>query len=248
MRFDVLTLFPHLFDCVLNESIIGRACRDGLIEVNAVNIRDYTQNRHRKVDDYPYGGGSGMIMTAQPIYDACLAVINSLRYKPHVIYMSPQGTLLDQKKVISLSKHEGLLIICGHYEGVDERVLETLVDEEISIGDYVLTGGELPAMVLIDAVSRLIPGVLSTEESYSEESHYSGLLEYPQYTRPYEFREQKVPDILLSGNHKDVSEWRRAMSLLRTRDRRPDLFEKYPLTDEDRRLLEKYGVKQDPAK
>jgi tRNA (guanine37-N1)-methyltransferase len=248
MRFDILTLFPHLFDYVLGESIIGRACLNGLIEVNAVNIRDYSQNRHRKVDDYPYGGGSGMIMTAQPIYDAYLSVIRNIDYKPYVIYMSPQGTLLDQKKVISLSKYKGLLIICGHYEGVDERVLEDLVDEEISIGDYVLTGGEIPAMVLIDAVSRLIPGVLANEESYSDESHFNGLLEYPQYTRPYEFNGRKVPDILLSGNHKKIAEWRKAMSLLRTRDKRPDLFERYPLTDKDRCLIEKYARKQDPGK
>jgi tRNA (guanine37-N1)-methyltransferase len=241
MRFDILTLFPAMFENVFNESIIGRACRNGIIRLNVVNIRDYSNNRHGKVDDYPYGGGRGMIMAVQPIHDACLSVTKKLDYKPRVIYMSPQGKVFDQEKAAELSRLDGLLIICGHYEGVDERVLDSFIDEEISIGDYVLTGGELPAMVLVDAVSRLVPGVLAGTESFTEESHFNGLLEYPQYTRPYEFKGKKVPGVLLSGNHKDIAEWRKAMSLLRTRGKRPDLFEKYPLTEDDLRLIEKYG-------
>lgn len=240
MRFDILTLFPGLFEYVFSESIIGRAWKKGLLEINAVNIRDYSKNRHGKTDDYPYGGGSGMIMTPQPIYDAYRAVAENLGYKPRVIYMSPQGQVFNHQKALELSRLEGLMILCGHYEGIDERVLEEIVDEEISIGDFVLTGGEIPAMVLIDTVSRLVPGVLSSEEAYSEESHFNGLLEYPQYTRPYEFLGRKVPDILLSGNHKEVAEWRKAMSLLNTARKRPDLFERYNVTKKDRELMEKY--------
>lgn len=227
MRFDVLTLFPEMIDYVTNASIIGRAKEQGLIIINPVNIRDYSNDRHKKVDDYPYGGGSGMIMTPQPIYDAYLSVVKDLETKPRLIYMSPQGQVLTQEKVKELSKLEHIIILCGHYEGVDERVIEEIVDEEISIGDYVVTGGELPALVLIDAVSRLIPGVLSSEESFQEESHYNGLLEYPQYTRPYEFKGRTVPDILLSGHHARISEWRMQTALERTAKKRPDLLEKY---------------------
>jgi tRNA (guanine37-N1)-methyltransferase len=237
MRFDILTIFPEIFDAVLGSSIIGRARENGLITFKAWNIRDYTKDRHKKTDDYPYGGGSGLVMMAQPIYDAYEAVVRDLDYKPHFIYMSPQGKRLDQKLVEQLSAHRHIILLCGHYEGVDERVLEKLVDEEISIGDYVLTGGELPAMVLIDAVSRTIPGVLSNEDSYADESHKDGLLEYPQYTRPYEFMEMKVPDILLSGHHANIEKWRRLQSLRRTRDKRPDLFGKLELSEEDKKLL-----------
>lgn len=232
MKFDILTLFPEIFEPVINSSIIGRALKKGLIEIKTHNIRDYSLDKHRKTDDYPYGGGCGMVMTPQPIYDAYKAITKDLDYKPKVIYMSPQGKVLTQKKALQLRDENHLIILCGHYEGVDERIIEKIVDEEISIGDYVLTGGELPAMVLIDCISRLVPGVLSNGESYSDESHFNGLLEYPQYTRPYDFMGSKVPDVLLSGNHKDIERWRRIKSLVRTYEKRPDLFEKLSL-DED---------------
>jgi tRNA (guanine37-N1)-methyltransferase len=238
MRFDVLTLFPELFNVVLKESIIGRAQENGLVEVNAINIRDYTGNKHKKVDDYAYGGGTGLVMMTQPIYDAWQSIVNQLDYRPKVIYMSPQGRVLDQKKADELKQEQHVILLCGHYEGIDERIIDEIVDEEISIGDYVLTGGELPAMVLIDCVSRLIPGVLPSEEAYSEESHYNGLLEYPHYTRPAEFLGRKVPDILLSGHHANIVKWRRKQSLLRTREKRPDLFEKHELSPGDRKLLQ----------
>lgn len=237
MKFDVLTLFPDLFQVVMGESIIGRAQDNGLIEVNAINIRDFSKNKHRKVDDYPFGGGSGLVMTAQPIYDAYLSVVENLDYKPKLIYMSPQGKVLNQKLAEELKKEEHLILLCGHYEGIDERIIEEIVDEEISIGDYVLTGGELPAMVLIDCVSRLIPGVLSNDESPLEESHYSGLLEYPQYTRPYEFNDKKVPDVLMSGHHANINKWRKQQSLKRTYMKRPDLFKNLDLSKEEEKLL-----------
>jgi tRNA (guanine37-N1)-methyltransferase len=243
MRFDILTIFPDIFDTVLGSSIIGRAQENGLITVKSWNIRDYTLDKHKKTDDYPYGGGNGLVMLAQPIYDAFDAVVRDVGSKPYFIYMSPQGKLLDQKLVEKLSSYDNIALLCGHYEGVDERVLEMLVDEEISIGDYVLTGGELPAMVLIDAVSRTVPGVLSNEESYGDESHMGGLLEYPQYTRPYDFIGKKVPDILLSGHHANILKWRRLQSLKRTRAKRPDLFEKLELSAADKKLLE-----EDPDK
>ncbi|HBW26785.1 MAG TPA: tRNA (guanosine(37)-N1)-methyltransferase TrmD [Hungateiclostridium thermocellum] len=238
MRFDVLTLFPEVFDAVLGESIIGRARKNNIIQINTINIRDFSTNKHRKVDDYPYGGGGGMVMMAQPIYDAYLSIAEKLSYKPRVIYLSPQGRVLNQQIVKELSKENHLILLCGHYEGVDERIIEEIVDDEISIGDYVLTGGELPAMVLIDSVSRLIPGVLSSEESYSQESHYEGLLEYPQYTRPYEFCNRKVPDVLMSGHHENINRWRRQQSLKRTYLKRPDLFARLSLDETDKKLLE----------
>ncbi len=231
MRFDVLTLFPELFKAVLGESIIGRAQENGIIEVVATNIRDFSKDKHRKVDDYPYGGGNGMVMMAQPIVDAYTHLTESLERKPRVIYMSPQGKLLTQTMLEELKSEEHLIILCGHYEGIDERVIEEIVDEEISIGDYVLTGGELPAMVLIDGISRLIPGVLSSEESYSDESHYKGLLEYPQYTRPYDFRGKTVPEVLMSGHHDNINKWRKAQSLERTRLKRPDLYERHEISN-----------------
>ncbi len=237
MRFDVLTLFPEVINAVLKESIIGRAQEKGIIEINAVNIRDFSKNKHKKADDYPYGGGGGMIMTAQPIYDAYLSIVKDLDYKPKVIYLSPQGRVLTQEVVKELSGEKHLVLLCGHYEGIDERIIEEIVDEEVSIGDYVLTGGELPAMVLIDSVSRLIPGVLSTEESYSNESHYNGLLEYPQYTRPVEFNGRKVPDILLSGHHANITRWRRKEAIKRTYLKRPDLFEKFEPNEDDKELI-----------
>ena len=227
MKFDVLTLFPETFDLVMKESIIGRAQEKGLVKINAVNIRDYTKDKHRKVDDYPFGGGNGMVMMCQPVFDAYKAVTEELKVKPKVIYMSPQGKVLTQKMAVELSKEEHLILLCGHYEGIDERIIDELVDEEISIGDYVLTGGELPAMVLIDSVSRLIPGVLSSEGSFSDESHFNVLLEYPQYTRPAEYEGTPVPEILLSGHHANIQKWRNEQALERTRIKRPDLYEKY---------------------
>jgi len=238
MKFDILTIFPEIFDTVLGSSIIGRAQESGLITVTAHNIRDFSKDKHKKTDDYPYGGGNGLVMLAQPIYDAYQAIVRDLDYKPHFIYMSPQGKRLDQKLVEELSAHRHMILLCGHYEGVDERILEELVDEEISIGDYVLTGGELPAMVLVDAISRTIPGVLSNEASYGEESHKDGVLEYPQYTRPYDFMGKRVPDVLLSGHHANINKWRRLQALKRTRERRPDLYQKLELTKEDKKLLE----------
>ena len=239
MQFDVLTLFPEMFD-ILNESIIGRAKEKGLINVNLINIRDFSKNKHKKVDDTPYGGGAGMVIQPDVVYDAYKSVItnNEKSEKTRVIYMSPQGKKLDQQKVEELSKQEHLILLCGHYEGIDQRVLDTIVDEEISIGDYVLTGGELPAMVLIDSVSRYVEGVLK-DGSTTEESFSQGLLEYPQYTRPEIFEEQQVPEVLRSGNHQMVDKWRREQSLKRTLEKRPDLLEKVDLSDEDKKILEK---------
>lgn len=224
MRIDILTLFPEMVDGVLSESIIGRARKNGYIEINCINIRDFSKDKHRRVDDYPYGGGTGMVMQAQPIYDACQSIINSSDTKPVIIYMSPQGKVFNQKTAKKLAQYEHIVLLCGHYEGVDERVIEEVVDFELSVGDYVLTGGELPAIVVADCVSRLVPGVLANTEAYTEESHYNGLLEYPQYTRPPEFMGRKVPEVLLSGHHKNIAEWRREQSILRTKQKRPDLL------------------------
>ncbi len=220
MNFDVLTLFPEMFSS-LNESMIGRAVKNKKININIVNIRDFSENKHKKVDDTPYGGGAGMVMMPDVVYRA----YNSLENKENakVIYMSPQGKKLDQKKVLELSKENHLIILCGHYEGIDQRVLDKIVDEEISIGDYVLTGGELPAMVLIDSVSRYVEGVLK-KDSIKEESFSENLLEYPQYTRPEVFEGEKVPDVLLSGNHKEIEKWRKEKSLEITKKKRPDLL------------------------
>lgn len=234
MKFDILTLFPDMFKAILDESIIGRAQEKGVIEINTINIRDFSKNKHKKADDYPYGGGNGLVMMTQPIYDAYLSIIEKLEYKPRVIYLSPQGKPFDQKQAERLKETEHLILLCGHYEGIDERIIEEIVDEEISLGDFVLTGGEIPAMALIDCVSRLIPGVLSCEESYAEESHYHGLLEFPQYTRPYEFNGRKVPDVLMSGHHANIIEWRKMQSLKRTLEKRPDLYEKFSLLEKEK--------------
>lgn len=223
MRFDVLTLFPEMIDYVTGQSIIGRAKEKGIITVNAVDIRDFSQYKSKKVDDYPYGGGSGMVIMANPVYDAYRSLTKDLKEKPPVVYLTPQGKPLTQQKVISLSELDRIILLCGHYEGIDERVIEEIVDDEISIGDYVVTGGELPALILIDAVSRMLPGVLSGEESFMMESHYDGLLEYPQYTRPPVFMDKGVPEVLLSGNHKNIAQWRHEMSVKRTRQKRPDM-------------------------
>lgn len=227
MRFHVLTLFPEMIEQGLGTSITGRAMEKGLVSLNAVNIRDYAANKHRKVDDYTYGGGAGMLMQAQPVYDACMAVQNSLEKPARVVYMSPQGRTFNQEIAKELAGEEDLIILCGHYEGIDERVLEEIVTDEISIGDYVLTGGELPAMVVIDTVSRLIHGVLGNGVSADTDSFMNGLLEYPQYSRPETWRGRTVPAILLSGDHAKVDRWRKEQSLKRTRERRPDLYRKY---------------------
>lgn len=226
MRIDIATLFPEMCEAVLSESIIGRARKAGLLEVYCHNIRDYTQDKHRRVDDTPYGGGMGMVMQADPIFRCYEAVCGQLPQKPHVIYLSPQGRVLTQHLAMAYSKEEYLFLLCGHYEGVDERVLEEIVDEELSIGDYVLTGGELPALVFVDTVGRLCEGVLADQSCFMEESHFDGLLEYPQYSRPAVWHGREVPAVLLSGHHANISSWRREQSLLRTKQKRPDLWEK----------------------
>ncbi len=227
MNITIATLFPEMCEAVLGESIVGRARKARKIEVNCRQIREYTQDKHRRVDDTPYGGGMGMVMQCEPIYNCYKAVCEELGTKPHTIYMSPKGKVLDQKRVVELSKMDNILIICGHYEGVDQRVIDKIVDEEISIGDYVLTGGELPAMVLADAVARMCPGVLSDDVCFTDESIYSGLLEYPQYTRPEVWEEMPVPPVLLTGHHANISKWRHEQSLEITAERRPDLLEQY---------------------
>ena len=226
MRIDILTLFPEMCERVYSESIIGRSVAKGLIEIHSHNIRDYADNKHHNVDDTPYGGGMGMLMMAQPIYDCYKALCDETGTKPYLIYMSPQGKVLTQEKVKQLAKIDNIAILCGHYEGVDERVIEAIVDEEISVGDYVLTGGELPALVLTDSVARMLPGVLANDEAMEKESHYNGLLEYPQYTKPAEWNGMKVPDVLLSGHHANIEKWRQEQSLKRTKERRPDLLDK----------------------
>lgn len=257
MHFHVLTLFPDMIMQGLSESIIGRATQNGYIDIEAVNIRDYTLNKHKRVDDYTYGGGAGMLMQAQPVYDSYLALEERIRKrknaevadndlhreifdnvdtenagqakKTRVIYVTPQGEVFNQKKAVELSKEEDLIFLCGHYEGVDERVLEEIVTDYISIGDYVLTGGELPAMVMIDTISRLVPGVLNNDDSALTESHSDGLLEYPQYSRPEVWHDKKVPDVLLSGHHANIEKWRLEQSILRTKERRPEMYEAYML-------------------
>ena len=232
MKFDVLTLFPEMFES-LNQSIIGKGKEKGLIDINLVNIRDFSKNKHKKVDDTPYGGGAGMVMQADVVYDAYKSINDS---NAKVIYMSPQGNVLNQKKVEQLSKEEHLIILCGHYEGIDQRVIDKIVDEEISIGDYILTGGEIPAMVLIDSVSRYVDGVLS-QDSTSEESFSQGILEYPQYTRPEIFDGVSVPEVLLSGHHENINKWRRCEALKNTYLKRPELLEKVKLSDEDKKII-----------
>ncbi len=227
MKFHVLTLFPEMFDGVLHDSMLGRAEKRNVLEFNMINIRDFAVNKHKRVDDYPYGGGRGMVMQAEPIYNAYCDVCSKLSQRPHVVYMSPKGTVLTQAKAAELSCHSDLVILCGHYEGVDQRIIDEIVDEEISIGDYVLTGGEIPAMVLIDSISRMLEGVLSNEDSFTDESHYGGLLEYPHYTRPPVFNGREVPEVLLSGNHALISKWRMEKALEETAKKRPDMLEKY---------------------
>ena len=233
MRIDILTLFPEMCNAYISESIIGRARKAGKVEIECTDIRDYTKDKHRRVDDTPYGGGMGMIMQVEPVYDCFSALCEKLGAKPHLICLTPQGKTLTQKRVKELSELANIALLCGHYEGIDERVIEELQPEEISVGDYVLTGGELPALILADAVSRMLPGVLSDDECFEEESHFNSLLEYPQYTRPYEWKGRTVPDVLLTGHHANVDKWRRQQSLKRTLERRPDMLEKAELSKDD---------------
>jgi len=230
MNFHILTIFPEIINDGVNHSILKRAIENNYISVNAVNIRDFSKNKHKKVDDYPYGGGAGMVMTPQPIYDAYLSVKENLKSKSSqksqtkVVYMTPQGKVFNQNTAQSFSEEEDLIILCGHYEGIDERVIEEIVTDEVSIGDFILTGGELPALVMIDSISRLISGVLGSEESFIDESFHDNLLEYPQYTRPPEFLGREVPEVLLSGHHKKIEEWRYSQKLKKTSEKRPDLL------------------------
>lgn len=237
MNFHVLTLFPEMINQGVNTSITGRAIKNGLISLNAINIRDFAGNKYGQVDDYPYGGGAGMVMQPLPVYKSYESVVEKIGYKPRVVYLTPQGKVFNQSMAEELSKEKDLVFLCGHYEGIDERVLEMIVTDNVSIGDYVLTGGELPSMVMIDAISRLVPGVLNNEVSAEFESFNDNLLEYPQYTRPAEFMGKEVPPILLSGNHLKVDEWRRKQSIIRTIERRPDLMEEANLTKEDIKFI-----------
>ncbi|MBQ7089563.1 MAG: tRNA (guanosine(37)-N1)-methyltransferase TrmD, partial [Clostridia bacterium] len=224
MKFTVMTLFPDMVDRILNESIIGRARKNNIISVDCIDIRDFSTDKHRRVDDYPFGGGGGMVMRCQPIYDCYQSVVEKNGEKPYTVYVSPRGSVLTQKKAKQLSSLPHLAVLCGHYEGVDQRVLDEIVDEEISIGDYVLTGGELPACVLIDCISRMLPGVLAEESSYTEESHYNGLLEHPQYTQPRIWNEKAVPEVLTEGNHRLIDRWKNEQSIRITQKMRPDLI------------------------
>ena len=237
-----MTLFPEMCETVMSESIIGRARKAGKVEIVVTNIRDFAGNKHNKVDDMPYGGGMGMIMAADPIYNCYKSLYNEDEPKPHLVYMSPKGKTFNQQKAVELSRLDRLVLLCGHYEGVDERVIEEIVDEEISLGDYVLTGGELPALTVADAVCRMLPGVLSDDLCFEEESHFSGFLEYPQYTRPAVWHEKEVPEVLLSGNHAKIAEWRRIQSILITAERRPDLFNPENLTKSDIKMFKRSGI------
>lgn len=237
MTFHILTLFPDMIKNGLHTSITGRAIEKGLLSVNAVNIRDYTEDKHKKVDDYPYGGGAGMVMQAQPVYDAWKSVTEHLSEPPRCIYLTPQGKTFNQQMAKEFAREKDLVFLCGHYEGIDERVLEEIVTDYVSIGDYVLTGGELPAMVMADAISRMVPGVLGNEESGAGETFEGSLLEYPQYSRPARWKDREVPEVLMCGDHRKVEKWRREQSLLRTMENRPDLLEKASLSLEDVKFI-----------
>ncbi len=237
MNFHVMTLFPEMIEQGMNTSVTGRALNQGLISLNAVNIRDFAFNKHKHVDDYPYGGGAGMVMQAEPIYLAWESITGAMEKKPRLIYVTPQGRVFNQTMARELSREEDLVFLCGHYEGVDERILEEIVTDYVSIGDYVLSGGELAAMVMMDAVSRLVPGVLGNEESAEFESFQDNLLEHPHYTRPAVFHGRPVPEVLLSGHHANIDRWRRNQSLKRTKERRPDLLDRADLTKEDMNYL-----------
>lgn len=237
MKINIMTLFPEMCETVLDTSIIGRARKAGKVDISCVNIRDFANNKHNKVDDAPFGGGMGMVMAAEPIERCFNSLYSQDGPKPYLIYMSPKGKVFTQKKAIELSKREHIVFLCGHYEGIDERVIEEIVDEEISIGDYVLTGGEMPALVCADAVCRMLPGVLSDDLCFTEESHFAGLLEYPQYTRPAVWHNREVPPVLLSGNHAEIAKWRREKAIEITKERRPDMLETADLTDKERKNL-----------
>lgn len=237
MKIDIMTLFPDNVSAMLNVSIIGKAQERGLVNIQCHQIRDYTTNKQMQVDDYPYGGGMGMVMQAQPLHDCWKHICDESGGKVHTIYMSPQGRVFDQTRAKELSKLDHFILVCGHYEGIDERFIEECVDEEISIGDFVLTGGEIPALAITDSVCRLIPGVLSDESCFTEESHWSGLLEYPQYSRPEEWNGRHVPPILLSGHHANIAKWRRREAIKRTYLRRPDMLENANLDKHDREML-----------
>ena len=248
MRIDIITLFPEMCEAVLGESIIGRAQRAGAIDIRCHQLRDYAFDKHRRVDDSTYGGGMGMLMMAEPIALCYEDICSRLDEKPRFIYMSPKGKTLTQSKLKELSGYENICILCGHYEGVDQRVLDMYVDEEISIGDYVLTGGELPAMVLTDALARLQKGVLSDDECFELESHYDGLLEYPQYTKPRSWRGVGIPDVLYSGHHENIQKWRREQSIVETAKKRPDMINSAELSDKERRLAEDIITSENPQK
>ncbi len=240
MRIDIATLFPEMLENYLSQSVVGRARDKGVFSVKCHNIRDYTLDKHRRVDDTPYSERQGMLMQCEPVYN-CFKAVTEGR-KPHVIYMSPQGKTLTQQRAKELSQLDDIFILCGHYEGVDERIIEEIVDEEVSIGDYVLTGGELPALVLVDCVVRMLEGTLSKADCYEDESHYNGLLEYPQYTRPEIWHDKKVPEILLSGHHANIQKWRHEQALIATAKKRPELLEKLELSAEDLAILHKYDM------
>lgn len=240
MNFHVLTLFPEMIEQGMHTSIIGRAIAGGYLTINALNIRDFAFNKHQKVDDYPYGGGAGMLMQAEPVYLAYESVQKKLGYRPRVVYLTPQGKVFHQEMAKELAKEEDLVFLCGHYEGIDERVLDEIVTDYVSIGDYVLTGGELPAMVMMDSISRMVPGVLSNQESGETESFAGNLLEYPQYSRPEEWHGQKVPPVLLSGHHANIEAWRREESIKRTAQRRPDLLKKADLSNKEWNMVRQW--------
>ena len=248
MNYHVLTLFPEMIEQGLHTSIIGRAMEKGLLSLDAVNIRDFSTDKHKRVDDYIYGGGAGLLMQAEPVYQAYLSVKEKIGKAPRVIYMTPQGQVFHQKLAEELAQEEDLVFLCGHYEGIDERVLEEIVTDNVSIGDYVLTGGELPAMVMIDAISRHVPGVLNNEDSAGEDSFSNQLLEYPQYSRPEVWHDKQVPPVLLSGHHGKVDAWRREQSLLRTFQRRPELLEQADLSEQDWKFLERLRSLEDKTR
>ncbi|MBO5896440.1 MAG: tRNA (guanosine(37)-N1)-methyltransferase TrmD [Clostridia bacterium] len=244
MRIDILTLFPEMCEAVMGESIIGRARQAGKVEINFHQIREFAINKHNQVDDTPYGGGAGMLMMPQPIYDCFMKVCDEAGTRPHFIYMSPCGKTLTQDRVKELAEMPNIAILCGRYEGVDQRVIDEIVDEEISIGDYVVTGGEMPAMILADAVSRMLPGVLSQPEGYMGESHYSSLLEYPQYTKPPVWRDREVPEVLASGHHANIKKWQRERAIERTLERRPELLENAELSKKEKEFLKELQAKE----
>ena len=245
MKINIMTLFPEMCEAVLSESIIGRAREKGLVEINCINIRDYTEDKHRRVDDAPYGGGMGMLMQTVPIANCYKAICEKSDNKNHLIYMSPKGKTFNQQRAVELSKLDRVVLLCGHYEGIDQRVIDEIVDEELSIGDYVLTGGELPALTVADAVCRMLPGVLSDDICFEEESHFGGLLEYPQYTKPAIWNGREVPEVLLSGNHAKINDWRKIQSILITLQKRPDMLKPSDLTEKDIKLLKKNGISLD---